>query len=200
MLESMGSAEAIAPQLAAVHKPWPGYLSSIIKAIAIMTAAFAIFCYVTICGSFLHALISTRNFDSIPVNHGPLDHYCHPNVSDSSDGYRFRITEAGYSKLHGELYFQLETIHLPWVQIGSVYNRMWAVDSLGNYYDAQADAEFDDPTRLAGDGSMGSSLIFVYTMRITGFDCNAQWVELHYDRDGRDIVLRIDLTGGGEDG
>ena len=36
----------------------------------------------------------------------------------------------------------------------------------------------------------------VGSIAVVARDDNAQWVELHYDRDGRDIVLRIDLTGG----
>lgn len=199
-LEAMGSAQEIALQLAAIHKPWLGYLSSLIKAAAILTAALAVFYTLTIGGSFLSALTSTRNFDSIPVNYGPLDHYCHPNVSDSSDGYRFKVTEAGYSKLHSELYFQLEVIYLPWISKGDITSYIWATDSFGNYYESIADAANDDPTCIVRGGGLGSSLIFVSSMRITGFDCDAQWVELHYDRDGRDIALRIDLTGGGKDG
>lgn len=199
-LDAMGSAEEIAPQLAAVHTPWLGYLSSIIKGAAILTATLAILCSFTVGGSFLSALASTREFDSIPVNHGPLDHYCHPNVSDSCDGYRFQVTEAGYNKSDSTLHFQLEIIYWPWIDGSDIPIHFRAVDSFGNYYDSIAEAEYDDPTRIARGGGLGSSLIFVYNMQIIGFDFDAEWIELQYDRDGRDIVLRIDLTGGGEDG
>ena len=199
-LTAMGSAEEIAPQLAAIHRPWLGYLSSIMKAIAIFAAALALFCSFATGASFLSALSSTREFDSIPANHGPLDHYCHPNVSDSSDGHRFQVTEAGYSKLKRELYFQLEVMHWPWIDGGDITSYIWATDSLGNHYKSIADADYDDPACIVRDGGLYSTLIFVSSMRLTGFDPDADWVELHYDRDGRDMVLRIDLNGGGENG
>ncbi len=199
-LDSMGSAEAIASQLAAIHTPWLGYLSSFIMFVAILTGLFAVYLTVSICGSFLHTLISSSNFDSIPANHGSLDYYAKPNVSDSSDGYRFRITEVGYKKSVSTLYVELETINWPWMDWGGISRRVWAIDSNGNYYDSIAEAEYDDPTRIHVDGGMSSSMISLGHMKIVGFDPDAQWVELHYDRDGRDIVLRIDLTGGKEHG
>lgn len=197
---AMGSAQELAPQLAAIHNPWLGYLSSIIKAAAILTAALAIYLCVATCGSFLHTLISTRNFDSIPANRQALDFYCRPNVSASSDGFRFQITEAGYSKYLSTLYFDLETIYWPWIDAGGITSYLWAVDSFGNYYHAIAEEQYESPNRISWSGGMSSSLIHTFSMEIKGFDCDAQWVELHYDRDGRDIVLRIDLTGGGENG
>lgn len=35
-----------------------------------------------------------------------------------------------------------------------------------------------------------------YDAWFANLDPEAQWVELRYDRDGRDVRLRIDLTGG----
>lgn len=197
---AMGSAYEIAPQLAAIHKPWLGYFSSILKAVAILNAVLAIYCCVSTCGSFLHTLITTRDFDSIPANHKALDFYYHPNVSDSADGYRFQVTEAGYSKNASILYFDLEMIYWPWIDAGDIPQHFWAVDSFGNYYHSMAEEAYESPNRISRGGSMGSSLIRTYHMQINGFDTEAQWVELHYDRDGRYIVLQIDLTGGGEDG
>ena len=37
-LDAMGSAEEIAPQLGAIHKPWLGYLFSTVRAIAVTAA------------------------------------------------------------------------------------------------------------------------------------------------------------------
>lgn len=195
-LESMGSAEEIAPQLAAVHTPWLGYIYRLVLTLAVVFAVFAIFVGLSQIGSFLHTLITTRNFESIPANYESLDYYCHLKVSDSSDGYHFRVNEAGYSKRDAALYFDLEMIYWPWIESGNTVYYFWAVDSLGNYYESQADGKYGDPTRVTCGGGMGSSMIFIYKMQINGFDCDAQWVELHYDRDGRDLTLRIDLSGG----
>lgn len=195
-LEAMGSAEAIAPQLAEIHTPWLGYIYRLILALAVIFAVIAIYVGVAHIGSFLHTLVTTRNFESIPANHESLDYYCHPKVGQWCDGYHFRVNEAGYNKQDSVLYFDLEMIH----PFGNNYTNavyyIWAVDSLGNYYGSYIEADYDDPSRVTSSGGMGSSMIFIYNMQISGFDCDAQWIELHYDRDGRDLVLRIDLTGG----
>ena len=197
---AMGKAHEIAPQFAAIHKPWLGYFSDILKFVAILNVVLAIYCCVSTCGSFLHTRITTRDFFSIPANHKALDFYCHPNVRDSANGYRFQVTEAGYSKHASTLYFELEMIYWPWIDAGYIAQYFWAVDSFGNHYHAIAEEAYESPNRITGGGSHGSSLICIYHMQINSFDTEAQWVELHYDRDGRDIVLRLDLTGGGEDG
>ena len=196
-LESMGSAEEIAPQLAAIHSPWLGYIFQIVRSLAVIFATLAIFLAVASFGSLLHTLVTTRNFDSIPANHPNLDYYFYPKVSTWCGGYRYQINEAGYSRKDAKLYFDLEMIYIPWNDAGNICHLIWAVDSLGNYYDCRDQAEYtDDPTRVSYAGGMGSSMIFIQNMVIMGFDCDAQWVELHYDRDGRNLVLRIDLTGG----
>ncbi len=197
-LASMGSAEEIAPQLAEIHKPWLGYLSSLIKAVAILTATLAIFFCISICVSWLHTLISSRNFDSIPANNGTLDYYCHPMVSTWSDGYRFQISEAGYSKQESDLYILLEIFHWPWMDQPGVSDHLWAIDSLGNYYPSMHASQYSDQPRVTAQGWQSTTCIILRFMCIKQFDCDAQWVELHYDRDGRNIVLRIDLTGGGK--
>ncbi|MBR4972535.1 MAG: hypothetical protein IKY59_06170, partial [Oscillospiraceae bacterium] len=145
-LESMGSAEEIAPQLAAVHTPWLGYIYRLVLTLAVIFAAIAIYLGVGHFGSFLHTLVTTRNFESIPANHETLDYYCHPKVSQWCDGYHFRVNEAGYNERDAAFYFDLELIH----PFGNNYTNavyyLWAVDSLGNYYDSWAEAEYDDPT------------------------------------------------------
>lgn len=195
-LAAMGSPQEIAPQLAALHKPWVGYLYYLVKAAAILTVIIAVFQWVSILGSFTHTLVNVRNFSYIPANYGTMDYYWNPDVSDWSDGYRFEVTEAGYRKSNPVLYFELEMIYMPWLGDCNISHSIWAVDSMGNYYDAYAQAEYDDPTHVKGGDMSASSLIHIYGMRIVGFDTGAEWVELHYDRDGRDLVLHIDLPGG----
>jgi hypothetical protein len=75
----------------------------------------------------------------------------------------------------------------------------WAVDSLGNYYYPYSAVAFDLPRVIRG-GSSATAGIYNATMALTLFDADAQWVEIRYDRDGRDLVFRIDLTGGGNHG
>lgn len=193
-LASIGSAQEVGSQLAKIHRPWLGYLYSLVRFAAVCTAAFAIFLCVVDVGSTVHSLITSRRFDSIPANHSQLDYYCQPNISDRSDGRRFTITEAGYSEENDELYLELQILHWPWLQSGSGTQHFWAVDSLGNYYASVSEAKYDDVPRLWLGGGSSSPCIGHSHITVKQFDCRAQWIELHYDRDGRDVVLRIDLT------
>ena len=195
-IDSMGSAQEIAPQLAAIHRPWLGYLFSAVRFAAIVLLIFSVFTYGFIGVSVLFDLISTRNFNSIPANYGPLEYYDRHNVSDSSDGYLFRVTEVGIVEDGNILAFDLEVLYWPWMEHANIAYRLWAIDSNGNYYPSRMEAEYQDVPKVTTSGGQYSNCFGITSMKILEFDKTAQWVELHYDRDGRDIVLRIDLTGG----
>lgn len=194
-LEAMGSAEEIAPQLGAIHKPWLGYLYRIVKPLAIAAFAWAMFLLIAFFGSHIHSVISTANYNSLQ-SEGEGGLYIQPNVSDSSDGYRFKITEAAVNAEGDTLYLELQTTHWPWMQGTAIANHFWAVDSLGNYYASRMEAQYDDIPKVTYRGGFYSQGFSSQDLKISHFDPNAEWVELHYDRDGRDIVLRITLTGG----
>lgn len=196
-LEAMGSAEDIAPQLGHIHKPWLGYLYRIVKWITIPACACALFLLIAFCGSHVHSLISTANYDSLRTE-GEGGSYFQPNVSDTSDGYRFTITEAAVNAEGDTLYLELQVTYWPWMPQPGIANYFWAVDSLGNYYACRKDVMYDDVPKVAYMGGFYSQGFDSNDMEIRHFDGSAQWVELHYDRDGRDIVLRIDLSGGAE--
>lgn len=199
-LESMGSAEEIAPQLAAIHKPWIGYLFSLVRAAAVAASAFAIFLAVVNVWSLVFGIVSANRYDWLPDNFASVDYFCRPNVSDSSDGRFYQVTEAGYRSQHSEFYFEIRAIYWPHLRHWGTLNEFWAVDSKGNYYASIREAGYENIPRLDPLGWSTSNCIGHYHFKITDFDCDAQWVELHYDRDGRDIVLRIDLTGGNQNG
>lgn len=194
-LTAMGDAKEIAPQLEAVHKPWLGYLYSVVRFAAVAAAIWAVVTWAVIGGSTVHHMISAHNFDSLPANFAPLDYYDHPEVTDHSDGYQFQVTEVGYNCEKSKLYYEFRIIHWPWQKITGINHQFWAVDSLANIYGSVEGAYSENP-RIFSHGMSATGCIASYYMVIEEFDCDAQWVELHYDRDGRDVVLRIDLTGG----
>lgn len=201
-LEAMGSAQEIAPQLGAIHKPWLGYLFSTVRAIVATTTAFAIFLTVVSIWSLVFHIIRANRYDWLPNNFASVDYFCRPNVSDSSDGRYFQVTEAGYRSEHSEFYVEIRTIYWPNLEnwgVG-VFEKFWAVDSFGNYYASIQEADQANIPRLDTLGWSTSSCISHYHFVIRDFNCDAQWVELHYDQDGRDVVLRIDLTGGNQNG
>ena len=200
VLASMGSAEEIAPQLGAIHKPWLGYVYHLVKGVAIVAAVLAVLCTLLPFGSGLHMLISSRNFDFLSANNESLDYISHPNISDYAEGYHFQVTEAGYSASKSAFYCELEILYWPWMDPCQVTKHIWAVDSRGRYFSPEADENANSIGSIKVGGGSSSSGIQLCQLTLSIFDPHAaQWVELHYDRDGRDIVLRIDLTGGAED-
>ena len=196
-MEAMGDPEEIAPQLGAIHKPWLGYLYRIVKWITIPACAWAIFLLIAFCGSHIHSLLSTANYPALQEK-GEGGIWLQPAVSDESDGYRFKVTEAAVNAQGDTLYLELQIIYLPWMPEPGIVNYFWAVDSLGNHYGCRKDFMYDDVPRVAYQGGFYSQGFESNQLEVRHFDSGAQWLELHYDRDGRDIVLRIDLTGGDE--
>lgn len=197
-MEAMGDPEEIAPQLSAIHKPWLGYIYRAVKWVTIPLCVWAIFLFVAHFGSHIHALISTANYDSLrEVGEGGF--YSQPNVVDSSDGYRFKITEAAVNANGDTVHLELQSVRLFWLQKPAVLNHFYAVDSLGNHYASRFQAQYDDVPRVTWGGGFYSQFFTSDHLEISYFDKRAEWVELRYDRDGRDIRLRIDLTGGEEE-
>lgn len=194
-LEAMGDPEAIAPQLGAIHKPWLGYIYRIVKWVTIPTCALAIFLLIAFTGSHIHSLVSTANYESLREE-AEGGYYCQPNVSDHSDGYRFKVTEAAVNAPGDTLYFELQVTYWPWMPQPGIANYFWAQDSLGNYYACRKDVMYDDVPKVAYQGGFYSQGFESNQLQIRHFDSKAEWLELRYDRDGRNIVLRIDLTGG----
>lgn len=197
-LEAMGDPEEIAPQLGAIHKPWLGYIYRVVKWITIPLCALALFLLVTHFGSHIHALISTANYNSLQEE-GQGGYYSKPNVTARSDGYKFTVTEAAVNAQGDTLYIELQNTYWPWMPEPAIANYFWAVDSMGNHYACKRDAMYDDVPKVAYQGGFYSQGFGASNLKITHFNSAAQWIELRYDRDGRDIVLRIDLTGGAEE-
>lgn len=200
-LEAMGSATEIAPKLAKIHRPWLGYLSSAIKFCGILMLIIALLCTVLDAITFTHHWFALKNFDALPANYHDLDYYDTPNVHWFAEGYYCEIEEVGYQKENQVFCFKLNLVHMSWMQDANFPNYIWATDSNGNYYTSIAEGFYSDVPRIVRSGSFRNHIISSYNMAIFGFDPAVQWVEFHYDRDGQNLVLHIDLTGGstGED-
>ena len=198
VLESMGSAEVIAPQLGKLHRPWLGYVYNVVRFFAVVTGCVAACLLAAHLWSNITMGVNVKNFDSLPVNVENITYYCKPEVSATADGYTFRIDEAAISQVPGSswFYFQLQIRYWPWMEPCYAADYFWAVDSLGNHYNSHAMMFDRDIGYVLFDGETATSGIRTITMALTQFDPNAQWVEICYDRDGRNIVLHIDLTGG----
>lgn len=193
-LESMGSAKAIAPQLGAIHRPWLGYLYTFSKVLGILSGLVAgFFLSVFLWHQIAHVVMSS-NFDSLPRNVDNITYYCKPNLEAEVDGYHLLIQEAAVTS-DDRFYFEIQIRWWPWMEEFCALGDFWAVDSLGNYYYPDSIGAYEQP-HLTAWGSTATAGIFTGSMAVVYFDTDAQWVEICYDRDGRDVVFHIDLTGG----
>lgn len=217
-LEAMGSAEELAPQLAAIHKPFWGY---IICTCHILLVLLLIVGFSPIRKLFLswesvkynyHAVYSAESYNA---DSGKTLHYIsQPDISFSSDGSNFTLTDAAiYTKISSTtnepvttLCFLVEQSSLlprkehqeyhGYLASVPITGWFYAVDSLGRRYDSFYERGEDDMyinTYSVRDG------IFSCTIEcwINGFDyTGVEWVDICYDRDGRSYSMRIDLAGG----
>ena len=219
-LKAMGSASELAPQLAAVHRPFWGY---------VLTCTRWLICFLLVLLALDLVVFVGNNRKSdgyIPwyyENPGePLVNIWEdgagqsvrlldydPDAVDSSDGFHFDVTRAtlvhsdSYNEDEKDLYlfmFQIEVQSiLQWAQLHEIpLHEFYAVDSLGNIYLAYNDATYSVNRFVSGNLEQNGPFSWTMDMWLQSFVCDgAEWIEICYDRDGRDISLRIDLTGGG---
>ena len=214
-LLAMGSASEIAPQLAAIHRPFWGYLLTAsrwgLALLAVLTIVLSVHFFIrndlwnasglSFCSYDVYADTSYQdeNQSSVRILH------LEPECSTRTDGYTITVTDAAWWKNthtnreeQENFYVRLSiTNPRPWAEKPQGITMLWVEDSLGNRYDdlyAQA-----DPSQGYLGGSLRRTGLFTYTydLYLNNFvSQEAQWIDLRYNRDGRDITLRIDLTGG----
>ncbi len=199
-LNAMGSPWDVAPRLAQVHPPFWGYAYRVTKITAIALCLLVILtvgCYFSniynhVQGNYILSPDSSQEWEILSK--------FQPDAQVYTDGYWIRIPEAIlWEKEDGQrrLYFDLQAFYPPWQNNLNCSSWFWAVDNLGNHYPSYQDTESVEPPHVSmGQTSLTSGVItnkmFIHDIPSE----NLQWIELHYDRDGRDLVLRIDLTGG----
>ena len=215
-LEAMGNARQIAPQLAAIHRPFWGYLLSLTR----VALAIAL-CAVVICGGL--RVLRTDYHDESDSLH-EIDHfndtqvqlndmtrtrvfYTEPEVTACSDGYTFTLTKAavwhtdvnelGKTDTY-RFYFQIDVFNpRPWAEHRDIIRWFYAVDSLGNIYDCYYDGIINYAPYISGNDYPTGPLTYTHDMWISDYRSeDAEWIEFRYDRSGRSIALRLDLTGG----
>lgn len=217
-LDAMGSAAEIAPQLAAIHRPFWGYFLKATRIALVLTL-----CALVLSGIFWHRYVydysSSYKGDSFypfaQSHHGSAYttetrlFYAEPNQSAQCDGYTLTLTRAALwhtYQLNAEkqvrnydtLYVQMEVFNpRPWAEHREIGHWFWAVDSLGNVYDSFHKGIINYAPNIWCGYEHTAPLTYTYIMEINDFRSQeAEWIEFHYDRSGRNIVFRVDLTGG----
>ncbi len=218
VLESMGDPEEVAPLLAAIHKPFWGYFlrfSRIVAIVLLVLALLPIYHY----AKDLHfeETPTLRDFDIYSENSYGGDtgrtllHLSQPDLSFRSDGNRFVITDAALitttlsdgTSERTTLYIRMkQTSLLPWEEQDVYFDYFpvsaWfsARDSLGNTYPGYMDQSGKDESLLATTGVQSGIFTYTHELWINNFPADAQWVDICYERDGRNYSLRVYLDGG----
>lgn len=214
-LAAMGSPEAIAPQLAAIHRPFWGWLLRITRVMLALALCAALWC--TWAGYTPYRVPREVNafqpytetfHQSLYSDRTRLFHAA-PDQSVRCDGYTLTLTQAAVwhesylgqqisDKERDYLYFQIEVFNpRPWAEHSDVSGWFWAVDSLGNTYDSDHKHIQNYTPYITGSVDRTGPLTTTHDMWISDYrSLDAEWIEFHYDRSGRDLVFRLDLTGG----
>lgn len=201
---SMGDAKEIAPQLAALHKPFWGFFVQITNRLLI---AAAIVC--VIMTFFFVRNQNTSKLLSPDVKFQGHENYTividqNPDISLKCDSYTYTMNKVKLMEgpEDNRLFFNISrkgataASELRYVETNSYgMQYLWAEDDLGNKYYSFAEAMEGDLTVQAWRTQTGYfTTTFEYW--INDLPEGITWLDVHFGRDGRDLVMRIWLQGG----
>lgn len=216
-LDAMGDPLDIAPQLAAIHRPFWGYCLRVCRIALVILLALGIIPIFQCFSALEYTAESHREFDVYSAeSYGgdtgrTLLHLSHPEASFSSDGNTFTVTDAvvftetsaATGQTGTRFYFLIEHSsllpsfeHNDYQLWQPVTNWFSATDSLGRHYDGafrRGDGISTIFSRSIRDG------LFSRTIECEIFDfqsADAEWIDICYERDGRSFTLHIELSGG----
>ncbi len=204
-LEAMGKAWEVAPLLAQVHPPFWGYAYRVTRVAAIALCGILLVGILLYGGNMLRFYLQTNDGGRTLAKNPPEPAgweavtLVHPDATVYESGYWIRISDSilWKSRAESRLSFHLQIYFLPPLDDFHASGHFWAVDDQGNHYSANSvDASENAHCIRYGGGTFTQGCWSVHT-EICGIPtADLQWMEVHYGRDGRDIVLHIDLTGG----
>ena len=219
-LECMGSPSDISVQLAAVHRPFWGYLLRYSRIAMIILLCL---CLLTV-GEYVKNLRLKEapdlwDFDAYSAESSGGDtgrmlvHLSQPELSFSCDGHSFTITDACVmsqdSAYYGPNFTQLhirmkQTSILPCQVQDEFFTGSFATaasnfiarDNLGNEYPSFFARVTENGSCLISSTVQSGIFTFTHELWINEFPQEAEWVDICYERDGRSFSLRVYLDGG----
>ena len=208
--KAMGDPWAVAKDLAAIHRPFWGYFLRATRIIMVLLLIAILFPLDSFLQERLFRNPHFRGWDVYDTQsyggdtNRTLLHMSDQDSYFETDGYTYTVTKAVV--FHEEEYdrttFQCRIKEFnprPWATHAETGRWFWAEDSNGNYYYSDYETAQDEEPRkqaiyayVTAEGLLTNT----YEFWINNFPV-AEWVKLHYTRDGRDEMLFINLTGGG---
>lgn len=215
-LEAMGDAHEVGKLLRKIHKPYLSWAVTASKWLLILAAL--VWMYMGVFEGFIGNMVSEydsryddyleNNFErTITLAEEDGDTVFLLDVKDTAEceGYTFSVPDAMQIRFEEEglyrLNFGLRATHpMPWRDSPDAADEyIFAVDDLGNIYKSPVYTGYGDNTWIYSNGCGRSLFSHFYELSVGGIPQNAKWVELRYDRYGREFSLRINLEGGGTD-
>lgn len=213
-VDAMGDPWPIAKELAAIHRPFWGYFLRATRILLVIVTVIALIPVIRYFWSGPYGQPRTYRYDPYADTY-ISDHvgitqrilYTEPDKTLSAGVYRITLARAAWHHTdfaEGEdreldsFQFQFEVFcPIPWLDYPKFLGHIWAEDSLGNYYySMEADVPSDTP-QISGADYRTGPFTYIFDMAASDF-CSqeAEWIALHYTRDGNDLTFYIDLTGG----
>ena len=208
--KAMGDPWTVARELAEIHRPFWGYFLRATRIIMVLLLIATLFPLDSFMQERLFRNPHFRGWDVYDTQsyggdtNRTLLHMSDQDSSFETDGYTYTVTKAVVC--HEEEYdrttFQCRIKEFnprPWATHAETGRWFWAEDSNGNYYYSDYETAQDEEPRkqaiyayVTAEGLLTNT----YEFWINNFPV-AEWIKLHYTRDGRDEMLFINLTGGG---
>lgn len=219
-LSAMGDPKQIAPALGRIHRPFWGKFHLFTSRMVCVMLCLSLICLGTY---LLKSYVLFRTFsEPVYFRYDPfLDEsfqdttviasrlrYAEPVALAVSDGYLFsldkyalwqdsRMDSLGVFREKQEIYLQLRVVSLiPWSSQTDISRWFRARDSLGNTYCAAYESGAEAGPYLQASWYHTAPGVCTHIIQVSDYvSRDAQWLELYCNRGGRDISLRIDLTG-----
>jgi hypothetical protein len=196
-LEAMGDPKIIAPQLAAIHRPGWAYAMVITRIVAALLLFITLFGLVKFAHDQYYLLNDCEICEAEPYVQQIEERlfYAEPNIKCKSDGYTFTVEKA--AKWNDRIVIRMKVTNpRPWARASTTPLYMWAQDSNGVRYTShsQSGRKADNAVFVSMDQE--GLTAHCYDFYLYGSMEDVSWLTLGYDRDGRNILLHIDLTEG----
>lgn len=209
-LNALGDPLVLAPQLAAVHPPFWGFFLRTCQILLIILLCLSIIPFWNYAKELdIQDAPTFHEFEVYdPASYGSdtgrtLLHLSQPNLSFTSDGNTFTLTDAALYT-----YTYDDTVR-PVLEVRIRCRSMFPISEDKEFF-----GPYGDPIPFIARDNLGNEYAFIfpgsrtavsvqsglfertYAYWINGFPTEAQWVDICYERDGRSFALRVDLTGG----
>lgn len=208
--KAMGDPWTVARELAEIHRPFWGYFLRATRIIMVLLLIATLFPLDSFMQERLFRNPHFRGWDVYDTQsyggdtNRTLLHMSDQDSYFETDGYTYTVTKAVVfrEEEYDRTTFQCRIKEFnprPWATHAETGRWFWAEDSNGNYYYSDYETAQDEEPRkqaiyayVTAEGLLTNT----YEFWINNFPV-AEWIKLHYTRDGRDEMLFINLTGGG---